>query len=344
MELHHTVADVAALVRGTVAGSPERRLSALRSLDSAGPDDLAAVFREEYLPAARTSRAGCLLVGAGSGLSSSRAQSLVVVADPELAVDTLAATCGPRDDGPEAGIHPLALVEPGAEVDASAGIGPWVFVGRGARIGPGSRVWARCFIGEGARVGAGCRLYPGVYLGARCSLGERVVVHAGAVLGADGFGFRRGRDGRHSKSPQVGTVEVGDDVEIGANSTIDRARFERTVIGHGVKIDDQVHIAHNCVVGDDSALAGHTSLAGGARLGRRVLMGGRAAVSSGVVVGDDAVLGASAIVLRDVGPGEYLLGLPAVPHRQWKRQVLSLQRLPDLMTRLRGQEGAPDGP
>ena len=347
MDLHQTVDAVARLLRGEVRGggarARERTLHHLRALDAAGPHDLGAVFRPEYQGAARRSAAGCLLVPQGFDLGDDDERVLIEVADPELAVDTLAATWGPREEGPDAGVHPLALVEDGAEVDPSAGVGPWAYVGRGAVVGPGSRLWARSYVGAGARVGAGCKLYPGVFLGDRCVLGDRVIVHAGAALGADGFGFRRGDDGRHHKSPQVGIVRVGDDVEIGANTTIDRARFEATVLEHGVKIDDQVHIAHNCVVGEDTAMAGHTSLAGGARLGKRVLVAGRAAVNGGVSVGDDTVLGAAAIVLKDVGPRQFVLGYPAGPAARWKRQVASLNRLPAHMARGRagrdGEEG-----
>lgn len=348
MRLQQTVADVAALVRGRATGPEEALLADLRSLEAAGPEDLAAVFRAGYLDAARTSRARCLLVGedlgedAGLETGPDGPRAVVRVPDPELAVDTLVATWGPREEGPAPGVHPAAVVEEGAEVDPSVAIGPWAYVGRGARVGPGTRLWARAFVGAHAVVGAGCTLYPGSYLGERCTLGDRVVLHAGAALGADGFGFRRGPQGQHVKSPQVGIVAVGDDVEIGANTTIDRARLEATTIGDGVKLDDQVHVGHNCVIGDHTAIAGHVSLAGGARVGRNVLMAGHCGVHGSATVADGTVLGACTIVLKDTTPGSYLLGFPAMPHRQWKRQILSLERLPDLISDMKAaREGGP---
>ena len=344
MHLHQTIAEIAALLRGQVIGPEGAELESLRSLGSAGPQDLAAVFRPQYFKEAGASRARCLIVpGTESSAESAALQeqvrgegrSLICVEDPELAVDTIVATFGPREVGPAEGIHPSAVVEDGAELDPSVAVGPWSFVGRGARIGPGTKLWARSYVGAEASVGAGCKLYPGSYLGERCVMGDRGILHPGAVLGADGFGFRVGKDGAHIKSPQVGVVLVGNDVEIGANTTIDRARLESTVIGDGVKIDDQVHIAHNCSVGDHTAIAGHASLAGGAHVGKHVLMAGRAAISSQIHVSDKTTVGGCAIVMQDPLAGEYVLGYPAVPHHQWKRQISSLKRLPALLADLR---------
>ncbi len=336
MQLEQTVAEVAALVRGELlSGSGELRLSGLRSLELAGPHELAAVFRAGYVAAAHASKAGCLLVGKDFKLPESAGAgpepALITVENPELAVNTVVATWGPRELEPAVGVHPSAVVEPGAEVDPSAAVGPWVFVGRGARIGPGSRLWPRVYVGAGSEVGAGCRLYPGSYVGDRCTMGDRVILHAGAVLGADGFGFQPGPGGVQLKSPQVGIVALGDDVEVGANTTIDRARLEATVIGNGVKLDDQVHIGHNCEVGENTAIAAHCSLAGGAVVGKNVLMAGHCGVSGSGKVSDGAVLGACTIVVKQTPPGQYMIGFPAVSHRQWKRQALSLERLPALI-------------
>jgi UDP-3-O-[3-hydroxymyristoyl] glucosamine N-acyltransferase len=343
MEIHRTVDEVASLLRGEVEGAADRHLASLRSLEAAGPDDLAAVFRAEYDGAAQESGAGCLIVGRDSDLTPSDRRSLVRVDDPELAVDTLAASWGPREHGPAQGIHPSAVVEQGAEVDPSAAVGPWVFIGHGARIGPGVRLWPGVYVGADAQIGAGSRLYPGVFLGDRCILGERVAVLPNASIGAEGFGFRQNAEGHHIKSPQIGLVRIGDDCEIGACTTIDRARLEETVLGPGTKLDDQVHVGHNVVIGEHSALAGRVGLAGRARIGNRVLMGGAAGVGSGVTVGDGTVLGACAVALKDTGEGQYLLGIPAIPHRQWKRQLLSLERLPALIARMKSGQKPSDG-
>lgn len=330
MKLDLTVADVAALVEGTVEGAAGRRLAALRAPELACPQDLAVLFRDTAAPG----RAGCLVVGATATLGASDERSLVRVTDPEAALDALTASRAPVDPGFGEGCHPTAVLAEDAQVDPSATLGPWVCVGAGARVG------ARCHLGPGVVLGAravlgdDCVLGAHVVVGHDCELGRRVVVHPGTVIGADGFGFRQS-GGRHVKSPQVGAVVVGDDVEIGAHCTLDRARLEATVIGAGCKLDDQVHVAHNCRLGEHCALAAQTALSGGVVLGRGVLMGGRAGASDGVTIGDGAVLGGATVAFQDVPAGAFMLGNPARPHRLYKREVLSLRRLPDLIAQER---------
>jgi UDP-3-O-[3-hydroxymyristoyl] glucosamine N-acyltransferase len=332
MKLDRTVAELAALVGGSVEGAAERQVAQLCSPETAGGDDLAVIFSDSA--ELSTCCAGCLLVAEDSTQTFNPERSLIRVADPEAAFDGLAAEFGPRDRGPEPGIHPTAVVADSAEIDPTAALGAGVYVGAGARIGAGCVLWPGVCLGPGVILGSHCLLHFRVVVEARCRLGERVELHAGVVIGADGFGYRR--EGRiHVKSPQVGWVELGDDVEVGANSTIDRGRLAATSIGDRTKIDDGVHVAHNCRVGTDCALAGQVALAGGVRLGNGVLMGGRSGVSDGLTVPDGVVVGACAVVLQEPEPGQFLLGVPARPHREWKRQVLSLSRLPDVIARLK---------
>ncbi|MHC5212892.1 MAG: DapH/DapD/GlmU-related protein, partial [Planctomycetota bacterium] len=233
MLLQRTVAEVAALVDGRVEGAGERVLEALCPPEEAGPDDLVALFRASGLEPVVNGRAGCVLLGEDVPIPSRGDRSLIRVADAELALDRLVTACAPREAGPERGVHPLALVEPEAVVAGDARIGPWVHVGARARVGTGSALWPGVTVGEDAVIGSGCRLMPHVVVGARCTLGDRVILHAGVVIGADGFGFRQDEAGRHVKIPQVGRVVLGDDVEVGANSTIDRARLGTTRLGDG---------------------------------------------------------------------------------------------------------------
>ncbi len=325
MKLDCTVTELAAVIGGHVEGRADRRVRSLAGPAQAGAHDLAVVFRPQTNLSACA--AGCLVVGPGSDQVATAERSLIRVDNPEAALDQLAASLGPTQSGPEQGIHPTAVVADSATVHESAAIGAGVFVGEGATLGEGVVLWPGVCVGDDVVMGPGCVLHFRVVVEARCQLGARVELHAGVVVGADGFGYRQ-ESGAHIKSPQVGWVELGDDVEVGANSTIDRGRLSATRIGRGTKIDNGVHVAHNCQVGEDCALAGQVALAGGVTLGDGVLMGGRSGVSDGLTVPDGVVVGGCAVVFSEPAPGQYLLGIPARPHREWKRQVLSLARLP----------------
>jgi UDP-3-O-[3-hydroxymyristoyl] glucosamine N-acyltransferase len=193
-------------------------------------------------------------------------------------------------------------------------------------------------VGADAVLGADCTLSFRVVIGDRCVLGDRVLVHAGAVIGADGFGFRQDGAGRHVKIPQVGIVELGDDVEIGANTTIDRARFGTTRVGNGTKLDDQVHVAHNCVIGEHTAIAGATAIAGSATIGDHVLIGGAAAINGGAVIGSGARINGASIVVDDVEPGQAVGGSPARPVADWRRDVAAMRKVSELIKRVRSLE------
>lgn len=326
MRLDRTVSDIATLLQGRAQGPSDRRLQNLRALDRAGPDDLSAVFSRSHERAAAQSEAGCLLVGERSGLVADASRCLVIVPHAEIALDALIAELGPDDPGPEPGVHPRAEIEEGAELGADVAIGPGCVVRRGARVGARSVLWANVYVGVDAELGEGCMLYPSVYIGARCRLGRGVVAHAHCSLGADGFGYRQDAEGRHVKSPQVGAVVVGDEVELGAHVTIDRGRFENTSIGAGCKLDDQVHVGHNVIIGEHCIIAGCTTFAGGAWVGDHVTIGGCSGIVSGVRMQDRSSLGGFSLLLVDPQPGQVMMGIPAVPHLQWKRQIRSIER------------------
>jgi len=335
MHINRTVAEIAALVSGRVEGSGERRLARLLPPDRAGPDDLAAVFRSDTDTRAAESRAGCLLVGEGSDLAAGETRSLVRVADASVALDALALALGPRPGQPAPGVHPGAVVQPGARIAPDATIMPLAFVGAGASIGPRCRLWPGAFVGEEAVLGADCELQANAVVAHHCILGARVVLKPGAVVGAEGFGFRQDAHGHHLKIPQVGIVEIGDDVELGANTTVDRARFDVTRLGRGCKIDAQVHIGHNCVLGEDCAMAGKSGLSGSVTLENRVLIGGLAGVASGLLLREGTRVGGMSMVIRDTEPGSYVVGAPARPQQQWAREALGIERLPTLAAEMR---------
>lgn len=260
----------------------------------------------------------------------------LAVADPRSAFGRVLALMS-RPLPLNAGVHPTAAVDPTATIEEGAQIGAFVVVEQGAVVRSGAKVYAQCYIGEGSVVEQDAVLYPRVTLYQQVRVGKRCIVHSGAVIGADGFGFVWDGQRRH-KIPQVGNVELEDDVEIGANTCIDRATAGTTRIGRGTKIDDLVMVGHNCVLGENNVLAAQVGLGGSSEVGSRVVMGGQAALSDHVTVGDDVVLGGRSGVITDLKqPGEYM-GLPPVPVTQAIRALSLTQRLPELFQRLRALE------
>ncbi|MHC4844939.1 MAG: UDP-3-O-(3-hydroxymyristoyl)glucosamine N-acyltransferase [Planctomycetota bacterium] len=343
MKIQRTTAEIAALVGGRLDGPGDATVETLCLPELAGPDDMVVVFRKAMLATAAASRAGCILLSEGLELPASETErALIVVPDADFALDRLVLASAGRSDGEPAGVHETAIIGEGAEISADAMIGPWVLVGAGARIGARSRLGPGVHLGVGSAVGADCRLDSHVVLGDRCTMGDRVAVHSGTVIGAEGFGFRQDAAGRHVKVPQVGNVEIGDDVELGALCTVDRARFDTTRIGNGCKLDDHVHVGHNVQMGEHCAVAGMVAFAGSVRLGPRCMVGGSAGVDSGVTLGEGTLVGANSIVTKDTRPGSFVMGVPARPRRRWAREQVELSRLGDLIERVRKLEGRTD--
>jgi UDP-3-O-[3-hydroxymyristoyl] glucosamine N-acyltransferase len=258
------------------------------------------------------------------------------MANPSLGFARALALLHPPDS-PASGIHPSAVISPDATVDSTASIGPLCVVDAGAQVGSGTSLLAQVHVGRDVRIGSDCRLFPQVTLRDGIRLGDRVVVHSGAVIGADGFGYAR--DGaRYVKIPQVGRVVVEDDVEIGANVTIDRATLGETRIGRGTKIDNLVQIAHNVQVGEDTVIVAQVGISGSTRIGSRVTLAGQAGIVDHLTIGDDVIVGAQSGVSKDIPAGSIVLGSPAIPHGEFKRQYASLAGLPALRKLVRAME------
>jgi UDP-3-O-[3-hydroxymyristoyl] glucosamine N-acyltransferase len=272
---------------------------------------------------ALASRATVIL--AGTDAPAPRGKTIIRVPSPRVAFARALALFHPPEAYP-AGIHPTAIVAGDAEIGPGAHIGPYAVIKQGARIGARTAIDAGAVVGAGAILGEECVLHPRVVLYPRVVLGNRVVVHAGTVIGSDGFGYVQD-GGKHVKVPQVGTVVVGDDVEIGANTTIDRATLGATRIGRGSKIDNLVQIAHNDVVGEHCVLAAQVGLAGSVTLGRYVMLGGQVGVADHKTVGERTMVGGQGGVIGDVPAGSVLWGTPAQPRGDWLRQIAALKRL-----------------
>ncbi len=302
----------------------------VRAPEDAEPHDVTFIADARHLSRLAVSRAGAVILPESAPPADRPA---LRTANPYLAL-ARALTALHAAERPAAGVHPTVVVAEDSRVDASASVGPWCVVASGAEIGARTVLAAHVFVGPNVRIGCECRIHPHVTLCDGTELGHRVTVHAGAVIGADGFGYAR--DGaRYVKIPQIGRVVLGDDVEIGANATIDRATLGVTRIDRGTKIDNLVQIAHNVHVGEDTVIVAQVGISGSAEIGSRVTIAGQVGVVDHVRVGNDAVVGAQAGVTKDIQDGAVVLGSPAVSHMEFKRQLAAIGRLPELGKTLR---------
>jgi UDP-3-O-[3-hydroxymyristoyl] glucosamine N-acyltransferase len=330
------LSEIAALLNVPLDAA-DRDIARVASIDEAGPDDLTYITGDRYLDRLAASKAGAVVAPAKLALPELPNTVVFRAVDPELAIAAILARLAPTPVRPLPGIHPTAVIEASASIGVDAAIGPNVYVAEHAHVGRGTVLHANVVVGGNARVGNDCELHPGAVLYQGVQLGDRVIVHANAVIGADGFGYRW--DGkRHAKVPQIGVVVIGDDVEIGAATCIDRAKFGQTRIGPGTKIDNLVQVGHNTVTGAHCILCGQVGLAGSTTLGNGVVMGGNAATAGHLKIGDGTMLAARAAVASDTKAKEVLAGAPAIPHRQWLRQEAAIRALPELLKRVRALE------
>ncbi|MBM4032302.1 MAG: UDP-3-O-(3-hydroxymyristoyl)glucosamine N-acyltransferase [Planctomycetes bacterium] len=328
-----TLAQLAELTGAALRGDPATEVRGVAGLHNARPGEVALAAEARYASLAARTAASALVVGEAFDPAAAEVP-LLVAAEPTRAFEQIADLLCPAPAAPQPGVHPTAVVAPDAEVAPDATIQAHCVVESGAAIGAGTVLRPLVFVGAGARVGARCLLHPNVAVLDRCVVGDRVILHSGVVIGADGYGYET-RNGVHHKLPQRGIVEVGDDVEIGANSTVDRARFGRTVIGAGTKIDNLVMVAHNVVVGEHGLLVAQCGIAGSAVLGRNVTVAAQAGIIGHIEVGDGAIVGGQAGVMRSVPPGKAVLGSPAQEIEKERQCLVLHQKLPDLLQRIR---------
>jgi len=331
------LAELAERLGARLVGDGERLVHGVANLREATPTDLSFLTDARHRREAMASRAGGLLTGPGSEELASAECTILEVEDPELALNRVLELLYPQPR-PAPGVHPTAVVDPDATVADDVSIGPYAVVGAGSVVGHGVVVGAHAVIGRDCRVGAASVLYPHAVLYDGVLLGERVVIHAGSVVGADGFGYVSRADGHH-KVPQVGGVEVGDDVEIGALSAIDRAKVGMTRVGEGTKIDNLVQVGHNVEIGPRSILCGQAGIAGSSRLGAGVVLAGQAGVGGHITLGDGVQVGAASPAVRPVPAGTVVSStIPAMEIGRWRRQAALVGRLDELFRRLRRLE------
>jgi UDP-3-O-[3-hydroxymyristoyl] glucosamine N-acyltransferase len=327
-----TVREVAEWVQGEVVGDGGYEVRAARPLsDHPKANEITVILGEKYLSQFHASDAGAAVVDQSVPLNG---KTLVRVKDPLMAFVTIVQKLHVKPTVAAVGIHPSAVVHPSAKIGEGTSIGPHVSIGEGSVIGARCRLMAGVSIGNDCKVGDEAALGPNVVIYDRCVLGNRVIIHGNAVIGADGFGFRT-IQGRHVKVPQVGNVEIGDDCEIGACTTIDRATFGTTRIGAGTKIDNLVQIAHNCQIGEHNIFASQVGIAGSVTTGDYVVMGGQVGVADHVHIGDRVMFGAKCGVHKDVAGDQKMLGAPATPVAEQLRILMSLEKLPEMRKDIR---------
>ncbi len=328
----HRLGDIVARLGGELVGDASTKVVRIATLQSAGPGDLSFLTHPRYRPQLLTTRASAVILSPGERDSTALAR---IVCENSYLYYARAAQLLEVQARPAPGVHASAVVESGAEVAASATVGPFCRIGARARLGERVVVDAGCSVGEDSQIGDDTRLYASVTIYPRTVLGRRVLVHSGAVIGADGFGIAPDQ-GRWVKIPQTGRVLIGDDVEIGANTTIDRGALDDTVIGEGVKLDNQIQIGHNVRVGAHTVMAACVGIAGSARIGSHCAIGGGARIWGHIEITDGVTISATAEVMKSITqPGSYTGVLPAAETREWGRMIAHLRDIDALVGRVR---------
>lgn len=334
----YTLAELAVKTECVLEGDPTHRISGVSDLVSAQKTDAAFVSDKRYLPAMQKSQAGVFCVA--SGIPRIPAQNYLITKKPEKAFNLILSLLAPtRDLGSGfSGIHPTAVIHPSVVIGKHVTIGPNVVIDRNTRIGDHTQIGAASVIGVHVEIGEHCVLYPRVTIGETSRIGNRVILQPGVVVGSPGFGYHQDEKGRHIRIPHVGKVVIEDDVEIGANTTIDQAKLGTTRIGRGTKIDNLVQIAHNVQVGEDNIIIAQTGIAGSSTTGKWVILAGQVGINDHVDLGDKVVIAACAAVSKSLPDAGTYNGIPAIPIREYNRREVYLRYIEKYLKRIKALE------
>ena len=355
-----TIAEIAAAIGAEAAGDTSLTVTGAAEPAMAGPEELALAMSPGFAAGLAEGRARAAVLWQGADWQAMGLRAAIMVPRGRLAMARLTAHLDPGP-GWEAGVHPAAAVDPAARIGADVSVGAFAVIGAGAEIGAGARIAGHVTIAAGAVIGEGVTLLPGVRIGRRVRIGARTMIHPNAVIGADGFSWVTERpshvetarrdlsegtlpgadaDPTWHRIHSLGGVEIGPDVEIGALVTIDAGTIRPTVIGRGTKIDNLVHVAHNCVIGEHCLLAGQTGIAGSVRIGDRVVLGGQVGIGDNLSIGDDAVIGGACNIMANVPAGRVMMAMPAMPITQQVESYKALRRLPRILRDIAARGGA----
>ncbi len=331
-----TIEEINQAVNGTLAGNPTILISGVEQISEATKNQLTFIGEKKYIKLWGQSNASAAIVNDNLDIEPGKDRALVRVPDADLALALVLQMYEPEPPKCEPGIHSTAVVDSTAVIGAGAAIGAGCYIGPGVVIGVNTKLYPNVTVLDDTSIGSETIIWSGTVIRERCRIGNHCIIHPNVTIGADGFGYRPSPDGRGLvKIPQIGTVEIGDGVEIGAGSCVDRGKFSATSIGDGTKIDNLVQIAHNCKLGRSCVIAGQSGLAGSVTLGDGVMMGGGARVKDHVTIGAGARLGGNTGVISDVAPGKTLLGVPADDLRQTLRLWAAQKQLPDLIKQMK---------
>ena len=329
-----TLAEIAKAIQGRVVGDGALLIKGICGIKEARPGDLTFLANPHYLPLAATTGASAIIVGKDVLVEG---KSVVQTDDPSAAFSKVIFMIKEDFTPRISGVHPTAVIDPSAVIAPGAGIGPYVVVEKGAKVGRNTVICAGSFVGQKTSVGENCLIYPHVTLRENVTIGSHVIIHSGTVVGADGFGYAS-VNGVHVKIPQMGTVVIEDDVELGAGVTIDRARFDKTFIGQGTKIDNLVQVGHNVHIGRHCIIIALAGVAGSCHIGDHVIVAGQAGMGGHLNIGDGASIAAQAGVIKDIPPGVRVFGTPAKEYRTAVREMTHLGKLPQYAAKIAALE------
>ena len=329
-----TLKEIAELVNGAVAGDETIKIKGVSGIEDAGEGDITFLANPRYSHFLERTAASAVITGRDIPAGK---KPLIRVDNPSLAFTQVVALLFPEKKSTIHGVHKTCVIGEKAKIAKDAALGPFVTIEPGVTVGAGTAIHAGTYVGHDSVIGKGCLIYPGVTIRERTEIGDNVIIHSGAVLGSDGFGFIT-IEGKHQKIPQLGHVVIEDDVEIGANVTIDRARFDRTVVGAGTKIDNLVHIAHNVIIGKNCLIVAQVGISGSTTIGDNVILAGQAAVVGHVTIGDNCVVMARSGISKDLPAGSVVWGSPSAPAQEAKKIFVLTQNLPKFYERLKELE------
>lgn len=324
--MQKTVAEIADYLGGRVLGNADELISGVNSIQEAENGQITFVSNSKYIPLARTTRASAII--APDDLELDVDAVVIVCSNPSYAFSQALSLFVGKDIAPQVGIHPTAVISDHAELAADVSVGPHVVIEAGVKISQGTRLHAGCFVGQKSSIGKDCEIFPNVSILAGTLIANRVRIHSGTVIGSDGFGYEF-IDGEHKKIPQIGIVQIEDDVEIGANVSIDRARFNKTFIGRGTKIDNLVQIAHNVHIGEDCIIIAQVGISGSVVVEKNVIIAGQSGVAGHLTIGAGSIVAGQSGVSKSIPPGTKVWGYPAKEHHAAKRIHAKLQALPE---------------